>query len=751
MAARIRLVKDTTENWSKFDPVLLDGEVGIEVTPAGDKIKIGDGTSKWSELSYQLDTITLKDNIDTIGTEIETINTNIEALKVKDISIESNISTLTTTLNEVKSTAEAAYVKPENGIPKTDLEEGVQNSLSLADSALQDADAFDPKGTATSEISKLNKEDTAVEGEYVSSVSESAGIITVTRAPLPEDKNTTYIFTEGTIDGSFSVKSSDSEEAQSIKIHGLGNAAYVNSDTFLQPSDIAKGNSQGSIKVRGTDIFVKGLKSAAFTEKNAYATTAQGALADTALQKADITEGTVNGTISVDGSNVSVKGLGNAAYTEPSAYDASGTASTLVGTHNASSEAHADIRELISTNTTGIAKNKTDIENLNAATIKNNGAQALTGNLTIAKEGENSSGDLVVQGNLTVQGTTITKDEQTLTVQDNMIVTNSGGVDLTKTSGLAIKTGNASSPNEAFAIAYNPSAEDTKDNIRKGAVLVGKGALDASNEFTFGDNEGLPITLREDASNFTDNHLVKWVREGRKIADSGIDLNNVAIKSEVTTEITNAVQAETNRAETAEEGLRTSIGTNANNISKNSTDISLINTQIETINTQLENSLTITYPTTAGSDATKTVTYSPKNGTSPAENIIIPSVAGPTGPAGKGISSISITYQEGISGTTPPTGDWVTSIPTVTAGSYIWTKIILSFTDNTSSEPFYSIGRMGSDGAQGATGPEGSVKSLSANTSTTKVQSVVSNVSLNKDTKVLTVTTAPIHIDDGEL
>lgn len=751
MAARIRLVKDTTENWLKFDPVLLDGEVGIEVTPAGDKIKIGDGTSKWSELSYQLDTITLKNNIDTIGTEIETINTNIEALKVKDTSIESNISTLTTTLNEVKSTAETAYVKPENGIPKTDLDEGVQNSLLLADSALQDADAFDPKGTATSEINKLNKEDIAVEGEYVSSVSESAGIITVTRAPLPEDKNTTYIFTEGTTDGSFSVKSSDSEEAQSVKIHGLGNAAYVNSDTFLQPSDIATGNSQGSIKVRDTDIPVNGLKSAAFTEANAYATVAQGNKADNALQINDIVEGTINGTISVRGNNINVKGLGNAAYTEPSAYDASGTASTLVDTHNTSSEAHADIRELISTNTTGIAKNKTDIKNLNTATIKNNGAQALTGNLTIAKEGENSSGDLVVQGNLTVQGTTITKDEQTLTVQDNMIVTNSGGVDLTTTSGLAIKTGNASLPNEAFAIAYNPSAEDTEDNVRKGAVLVGKGALDASNEFTFGNNEGLPITLREDASNFTDNHLVKWVRKGRKIADSGIDLNNVAIKSEVTTEITNAVQAEANRAKTAEEGLRASIETNVTDISKNSTDISSINTQIETINTQLENSLTITYPTTAGSDTTKTVTYSPKNGTSPAESIIIPSVAGPTGPAGKGISSISITYQEGTSGTTPPTGDWVTSIPAITAGSYIWTKIILNFTDNTSSEPFYSIGRMGNDGAQGATGPEGSVKSLSINTSTTKVQSVVSNVSLNEDTKALTVTTAPIHIDDGEL
>ena len=57
-----------------------------------------------------------------------------------------------------------------------------------------------------------------------------------------------------------------------------------------------------------------------------YATAAQGAKADTALQAADIATGTANGTISVKGSNVAVHGLGSAAYTETTAYDAAGTA-----------------------------------------------------------------------------------------------------------------------------------------------------------------------------------------------------------------------------------------------------------------------------------------------------------------------------------------------------------------------------------------------------------------------------------------
>lgn len=60
-----------------------------------------------------------------------------------------------------------------------------------------------------------------------------------------------------------------------------------------------------------------------------YATAAQGTKADTALQKADIVSGTANGTISVKGEDVSVKGLGSAAYKDASAFEAAGTVKAL--------------------------------------------------------------------------------------------------------------------------------------------------------------------------------------------------------------------------------------------------------------------------------------------------------------------------------------------------------------------------------------------------------------------------------------
>lgn len=62
-----------------------------------------------------------------------------------------------------------------------------------------------------------------------------------------------------------------------------------------------------------------------------FATAAQGALAASALQQADIVEGSANGTISVKGADVKVKGLGSAAYTESSAYDPAGSAAAVLG------------------------------------------------------------------------------------------------------------------------------------------------------------------------------------------------------------------------------------------------------------------------------------------------------------------------------------------------------------------------------------------------------------------------------------
>ncbi|WP_230397972.1 hypothetical protein [Novisyntrophococcus fermenticellae] len=65
------------------------------------------------------------------------------------------------------------------------------------------------------------------------------------------------------------------------------------------------------------------------------------------------------------------------------------------------------------------------------------------------------------------------------------------------------------------------------------------------------------------------------------------------------------------------------------------------------------------------------------------------------------VSSTDITYQTSSSGTTAPTGTWVSSPPVTSAGQYLWTKTVVTYSDGKSTTS-YSISRNGSNGAAGA-------------------------------------------------
>lgn len=102
----------------------------------------------------------------------------------------------------------------------------------LKSAAYTESSAYDAAGTAAAAVAALDKEDTAVPGQYVSAVSQEDGVITVQRAALPT------------------------------------------------APEITTGSANGTIAVGGVDVVVKGLGSAAYTETAAYATAAQGTKAD---------------------------------------------------------------------------------------------------------------------------------------------------------------------------------------------------------------------------------------------------------------------------------------------------------------------------------------------------------------------------------------------------------------------------------------------------------------------------------------
>ena len=112
---------------------------------------------------------------------------------------------------------------------------------------------------------------------------------------------------------------------------------------------------------------------------------------------------------------------------------------------------------------------------------------------------------------------------------------------------------------------------------------------------------------------------------------------------------------------------------------------------------------------------------------------------GDKGDTGKGVKSTSVAYQVSTSGTTVPTGTWSSSVPSASAGQYLWTRTVITYTDSATST-LYSVGRMGTNGTNGSNGANGksigsitnyylatpSASGVTASTSgwTTSVQSV---------------------------
>lgn len=76
------------------------------------------------------------------------------------------------------------------------------------------------------------------------------------------------------------------------------------------------------------------------------------------------------------------------------------------------------------------------------------------------------------------------------------------------------------------------------------------------------------------------------------------------------------------------------------------------------------------------------------------------------GSSGVSCTGSASTYQVGTSGTVKPTGTWSSTIPSVSAGQYLWVKTTFSYSDNSTSD-LYSVSYMGTNGTQGIPGVDG--------------------------------------------
>lgn len=199
-----------------------------------------------------------------------------------------------------------------------------------------DLSAYATKTTVTSEISTkigtLDKTDTAVAGQVVSAVSETNGIITVSRRALvagdiptlatskisgldtaldgkvpttrtvnskPLSANVVLAGADILVGGDGTYGENDLQTAIEAMDSRITSAAASRVQSFggqtgaitVDTANTTNGQVKFSMSSRQLKGTVNGLKSAAYTESSAYATSAQGAKADSAIQ-------VVNGTVS---------------------------------------------------------------------------------------------------------------------------------------------------------------------------------------------------------------------------------------------------------------------------------------------------------------------------------------------------------------------------------------------------------------------------------------------------------------------
>jgi hypothetical protein len=145
VATRIQLRRGTASSWTSADPILASGEVGVETDT--NKVKIGDGSSNWTELDYFADVYSasaaiisyinseIGGLIDSAPALLDTLN-ELAAAIGDDPSFFSNIANTINSASAASFSSASAYTNAAsasliaytnseiNALSTTDIEEG---------------------------------------------------------------------------------------------------------------------------------------------------------------------------------------------------------------------------------------------------------------------------------------------------------------------------------------------------------------------------------------------------------------------------------------------------------------------------------------------------------------------------------------------------------------------------------------------------------------------------------------------------
>ena len=107
------------------------------------------------------------------------------------------------------------------------------------------------------------------------------------------------------------------------------------------------------------------------------------------------------------------------------------------------------------------------------------------------------------------------------------------------------------------------------------------------------------------------------------------------------------------------------------------------------------------------------------------------------------LTSASVSYQLSTSGTVVPTGTWTTLVPTPEQGKYLWTRVVLSW-NNESPITFYSVSHYGSDG-EGAVASVNGVAPIDGDVTVTANDILVEADNVTVEAEIAKLKTAILH------
>lgn len=339
MSVIIQLRRDTSANWTSVNPILAEGEMGLETDT--NKFKFGDGLTAWNSLSYfksgNVDSVNGQTGVVTItldslanDQQMATIDSGITSSDVSQITTNQNaigtLSSLTTTV-------------------KTDLVSALNEVDGVAGSALQAGDIVDnTSSTATNKPLSANMgkslqdqvDNLKARGRFLALWNCATGLPETNPPESPYTYASGDYYVIGTIaeSGQTNYKPSGSSYTDDVPSTTVETAEVAVDDCYFYDGTNwhLQSNAQKTLSFSNIagDPYDNTNLAAALNGKQDELIQGTGIAIDSSTNTISnsgvrgISTGSTNGTISVNtngtSSEVAVAGLGTAAYTASTDY-----------------------------------------------------------------------------------------------------------------------------------------------------------------------------------------------------------------------------------------------------------------------------------------------------------------------------------------------------------------------------------------------------------------------------------------------